>query len=117
MNKELKTKWLKALRSGRYRQGSSYLRMDFPDNRKPEYCCLGVLAQIQGARWNEDGEPVIAGDIVGHPKGRASYLTPKAASGLRYVTQRRLGDMNDGSGKVEGAKSFKEIADYIEKNL
>ena len=40
MNKRIKNKWLKALRSGKYKQGKSIL---FSDNK---YCCLGVLCEL-----------------------------------------------------------------------
>ena len=38
MTKKLATKWIAALRSGKYKQGKGFLR-DENDN----YCCLGVL--------------------------------------------------------------------------
>lgn len=41
MNKELKTKWIAALRSGEYKQGTNVLRDE--DNR---FCCLGVLCDL-----------------------------------------------------------------------
>lgn len=40
MNKEVKEKWVKALRSGEYKQGYSSLS----DNN--QYCCLGVLCEL-----------------------------------------------------------------------
>lgn len=43
MNKELKEKWVAALRSGKYEQGTGALRS--VDNR---YCCLGVLCEVMG---------------------------------------------------------------------
>lgn len=43
MNKELKRKWIKALRSGEYEQGKDYL---FAGGA---YCCLGVLGSVMGA--------------------------------------------------------------------
>lgn len=45
--KEFALKWLEALRSGKYRQGESYL--SFPDTEDDAinyYCCLGVAALI-----------------------------------------------------------------------
>jgi hypothetical protein len=41
MDKKLKAKWVKALRSGKYEQGKEVL----VDN-KGKYCCLGVLCHI-----------------------------------------------------------------------
>ena len=40
MNKEVKKKWVDALRSGEYAQGRSSLR------DHDEYCCLGVLCEL-----------------------------------------------------------------------
>lgn len=118
MNKVLKSKWLKALRSGRYKQGDSYLRLSY--NRAPaRYCCLGVLAQIQGAKWDADGRPTIGGKPVGFKASPLSFLTPSAAGGLSLLTQKRLGNMNDGTDQfiADGCATFKKIADYIEKRL
>jgi hypothetical protein len=40
MNKDLKEKWVAALRSGKYKQGKRNLR------RGDYYCCLGILCDI-----------------------------------------------------------------------
>lgn len=40
-------KWVAALRSGRYKQGTGYLR----DN-EDLYCCLGVLCEVQGIPYD-----------------------------------------------------------------
>lgn len=40
MNKTLKNKWIKALRSGKYEQGKGNL------NHDGRYCCLGVLCEV-----------------------------------------------------------------------
>ncbi len=53
MNPEVKQKWIDALRSGKYDQGSEKLRS------VQGYCCLGVLcdlySQEQGAEWEFRG--------------------------------------------------------------
>ena len=41
MNKDIKKKWVDALRSGEYKQGQGRLK-----NEKNEYCCLGVLCDL-----------------------------------------------------------------------
>ena len=41
MDKKIKTRWLKALRSGKYKQGKQTLR-----TKDGEYCCLGVLCDL-----------------------------------------------------------------------
>ncbi len=114
MDKQLKTKWLKALRSGRYKQGMGCLK-----NVNGEYCCLGVLARIQGARFNAEGEPIIKGEAAGSPVGPISFLKTAFAGGLAYKTQNNLANMNDGAAKFshKGQASFEEIAKYISKHL
>ena len=114
MDKKLKAKWVKALRSGRYKQTNGCLK----DSRG--YCCLGVLANIQGAKWKE----TVHGNLLPHvahvqisPKDGAGFLLPRYAGGLASKTQRKLADMNDGLGMSTNMQSFRQIADYIEKNL
>lgn len=53
MNTEVKQKWIDALRSGKYDQGSEKLRS------VQGYCCLGVLCDLyskeQGSEWEFRG--------------------------------------------------------------
>lgn len=95
MDKKLKGKWVKALRSGKYEQGLYTLKKE---NR---YCCLGVLRHIQFPNSNAS-------------QNGGWYLCERHQNlaGLDYSTQEKLSQMND-SGKW----SFKRIATYIEKNL
>ncbi len=41
MNEDIKQRWVEALRSGQYTQGTEYLRRD------NDYCCLGVLCDLK----------------------------------------------------------------------
>ena len=45
MKKEVAKKWVKALRSGKYKQGQNYLKK-FNDKGEPRHCCLGVLCEL-----------------------------------------------------------------------
>lgn len=103
MDEELKEKWLKALRSGDYKQGRNALKT--VTNR---FCCLGVLADIVNPKgWQKDGlEP-----------NKYSWARPKSTSflPLNLIStdiQVQLVNMNDSDGK-----SFTSIADWIEKNV
>lgn len=49
MNKNVMKKWVKALRSGKYKQGQGLLKQTTEQN-KASHCCLGVLCEI----YNED---------------------------------------------------------------
>jgi hypothetical protein len=50
MNPEVKQKWIDALRSGEYEQGSEKLRS------VSGYCCLGVLCDIYAKEHNTEWE-------------------------------------------------------------
>lgn len=43
---ENRQKWLDALRSGKYRQGTSYLKKYDPIKKKSYFCCLGVACEL-----------------------------------------------------------------------
>ena len=52
MKQEIKEKWVAALRSGEYKQGTDYL------NANGNFCCLGVLTDLyiqeKGLEWEEN---------------------------------------------------------------
>lgn len=109
MDKTLKKKWVKALRSGRYKQTEGVLREEQGNraNGKPiyGYCCLGVLCNVANYRgWIGDSlHDMGDGDIT-------SVSTKK--SGLTESQISKLISMND-----EDQLSFKGIADWIEKKI
>lgn len=105
MDQAIKKKWVKALRSGEYRQGSGVLK----DGRK--FCCLGVLCDIQGADWKK------VEDAVGCLE--TDRLPRQLNAGLRQTQRQKLARMNDGDDEATGLRRhrFNEIADYIQKNL
>lgn len=111
MNQKVKRKWVKALRSGKYKQGFGSLR-DKEDN----FCALGVLCNLH-AQANPD--------IANGQRLKFMYLG--SASSLPYQVQAWAGLTDDnpviGQGKhtsnlieLNDTKklSFKEIAAAIE---
>jgi len=96
MDKTIKAKWIKALRSGRYRQTMDYLE------NEGAYCCLGVLCKVQRksieAIQTEDGLQELPRSL------QFQWGIPKAAHS-------QLIKMND------SGKSFAAIADWIEAHL
>lgn len=113
MKPELKSKWLKALRSGKYRQTTQCLK------RRNNYCCLGVLATVAGAKWSqEDGEPIAK---IGNRRVDCGdgTLMPGPFR-LSRDRQHMLISMNDG-GWWKDTKhqkhNFKQISDWVEKNI
>lgn len=130
MNKEIKQRWINALRSGKYSQTEGCLR----DGKG--YCCLGVLTDIaikdgviEGwqLRPGASGEerPYVVVDQVGLgapfeqdavlPKKVAEWAELDAANpfvsipGESYPVN--ISDPND------NGYSFKQIADIIEEQL
>lgn len=104
MEKAIKGKWLKALRSGRIRQAHGVLL-----DERGHMCCLGVLATVQGCDLKKMRDEC--------PENMISDEPPKGYKArLRLATCERLAQMNDGNGDQK-QHSFKEIADYIEKKL
>lgn len=106
MTPELKARWLKALRSGRYHQVTSYLQTADGKN-----CCLGVLCRIVAPRDWEKG----CGDYLSHalaPNGNRLSLAGLDCVGLTTKQQNRLIFLND-----DACRSFPEIADWIEKSI
>jgi hypothetical protein len=105
---ELKTKWVEALRSGRYKQGRGCLRSG--DN----YCCLGVLCDVSGVgQWGT--KDYYSSDCYSVGMDTACYALPVKiiqSEGLSDSTINTLCVLND-----ETKASFAEIADYIEANL
>lgn len=126
MNKALKNKWIKALRSGKYKQATEtlhYSKKAPVDHEAGGYCCLGVLCAVVGLRPKFD----LAGEATYKlPKTQAkvcgSFIIVDPISdheeyhgydefGICISTHNHLVQMND--YKI----SFNEIANYIEKNL
>lgn len=104
---EVKTAWLEALRSGRYKQGRGQL---FNSSKlmslENTYCCLGVLCDISNLGQFKD-----AG--VNYIESTPDHFIPKAVrkwSGLSSDAEDILVAFNDVQDK-----SFAEIGDYIEE--
>lgn len=102
----MKQRWVSALRSGEYEQGRGTFRQD------NKYCCLGVLAEI-------DGQLEENGSLKDHPYSDSyfpDFLSEYYGLNGMYIDgriiQNVLVQMND-----VFLNSFNEIADWIEKNL
>jgi hypothetical protein len=119
MNAQVKAKWLEALRSGEYKQGTRRLYIG------ERYCCLGVLcdlhAQEKGKSWDltPEGTPRSEGRAGGRFYLGECEVLPLPVTNWAGLTStnpilygiKSLSEYND-----EG-ESFNKIADLIEQNL
>lgn len=130
MNKKIKERWVKALRSGEFEQGIGNLCRVSPDGKRT-YCCLGVLSQLAvrshvipkgqfHGNYDDDGV-----DLYSFGEDESVHYTPTEVqewAGLDCHNPRvdghSLADYNDGN-EWAGVpkKNFNEIADLIEENL
>ena len=125
MNKDVKKKWVDALRSGRFKQGRS--RLNYANE---SYCCLGVLCEIAVSEGATD--PARLKDGVGRSMtyGWSSTVPPDDVlewAGIddepvfparddsmhnTWSAANKLIDLND-----DQRAPFEVIADWIEANL
>lgn len=119
MIKEIKERWVEALRSGKYPQGGGYLLKD------GKYCCLGVLCElaVEDNIISKDIEKSIDLDEItlfgDDLEWRSAFLPKKVANwsclfetNFNYNgTNKDLVTLND-----DGV-TFTTIADLIEKNF
>ena len=107
MKKELKERWVAALRSGDYVQSQGCLQDEYG------WCCLGVLCNIvDGTKWIEPDENVkehqydFGNEVVVIDMPPMDWLENH---GLLYGKE--LAEMND------DVVQFTEIAEYIKENV
>lgn len=108
LDPEIKASWVKALRSGEYKQGKRALCKVNSDGVE-SFCCLGVLANEEiDAYWILDGTGGDLGihSILGDPGG-----LPDDHPGVGAQIQWALMQAND------GGLDFARIADAIEECL
>ena len=108
MKKSIKAKWVRALRSGKYKQGRKMLVQDTDCGKA--YCCLGVLCDIL---------PKPAKKGMSYFKKRKNGITLEFPSdnalriaGLEEYHAGDLATLND-----VDRESFMFLADYIEAKL
>jgi hypothetical protein len=125
MKADIKTKWVAALRSGKYEQTAGVLR------NSHGYCCLGVLCDLYaketGMEWFHN-----KGDYAMHGSNNALPIEVQAWAGIAnkyggcvevetnedgathppYLANPALTELND-----TWNYDFKQIADVIEQQL
>lgn len=103
MDEELKAKWLKALRSRKFKQARK--KMVVRKDGVNRFCCLGVLERVCGT------------SLLQIKRNNSSLWVGNDLRGVDEGVRQQLANMNDGRDSFRKPHSFKEIADFIEKNL
>lgn len=109
MNKQVKKDWVKALRSGKYKQGFKALKIE------DRFCCLGVLCDLHlqkhGAKWEKkestNYEEYLGGDVS---------LPKEVVEWAKLSKDEFAIDIDALIGKNDKGESFEEIANLIENN-
>ena len=113
MNKRIKKLWIKALRSGEYKQARGCLRT------KSDHCCLGVLTDIyrkatHEGRWRNLGTGMAF--VVGDETEEVMLADTVVKWAALKETNPRLGQ-HRASVLNDSGKDFNYIADKIDKYL
>jgi hypothetical protein len=112
MKKDLRDRWVAALRSGEYLQGHGRLR-NTPDMATVEMCCLGVLCDVVDPHaWTFSDEWTHEEEGIVHTLEDALDATALARVGLDEEIQKELIHLND-----DEHASFTEIASVIERQV
>lgn len=109
MNNRIAMDWIKALRSGEYKQGKVYLNSD------NKFCCLGVLSDLylkeHGKEWQDEGHfKRVAAFACGLDREVMDWagLEKMDVVGHYSYEKKSLATLNDSD------TCFNEIADIIE---
>lgn len=115
MNQQIKEKWLEALRSGKYKQGSFRLRKS-EGNR---FCCLGVLCDLYFEDHDEDWvegvygwEANEIGEMYVLPRRVMEWADLDDCNPGMYTSFVPISELND----IQEYE-FEELADLIEEQL
>ena len=123
--KPFKNKWLKALRSGDYEQGTDYLNYRHEGGTNA-FCCLGVACDISGVKWkkvkNSNGLEAPSGNngLPGYtdlPKGIFEVLNQPYKGGLEFPKWSDPTYMDAVAKMNDRGDSFNKIAAWIDKVL
>lgn len=99
-------KWIKALRSSKYKQGFGALRKTI--NYQTTHCCLGVACEVFT-------KPEEFSEFLRNETTKWSCLVPDRVSELLGIASDELrGTL---ASRNDSYNSFAEIADMLEKNI
>jgi hypothetical protein len=129
MRKDVMKKWVQALRSGKFKQGTGTLKQ-FNSKGDAQHCCLGVLCELYNKEMKKNKKKTLSEKVIdgcdfayGATRfDRKSDDLPKLVREWAGMNN-SLGTFTDSSGELntladlnDCGKKFKTIADIIEKN-
>jgi len=139
MRKDVAKKWIKALRSGKYKQGEGFLKQYNKKNQE-RYCCLGVLCELYNDIMKKNHKKTLKsytkehsdygvegnGYVVFNNKGQSLPSVVKRWAGIKDETGEFVCQRKDRHGTFEeyqnlsilndSGHKFSTIADFIENN-
>jgi hypothetical protein len=107
---EDKTKWIEALKSGKYKKGKGVL-----NKRNNEYCCLGILVEIENLSKKEYNGIIEYGDNrenIFLPKDSKSY---NILGGVGYFKGFTINYCSNLAAINDSTETFDEVIEIIEK--
>lgn len=128
MRAEIKERWIDALLSGDYKQGTGRLRRQGDDDGPDEFCCLGVLCELavkDGVVERRDPPTGVTCYSYGANDDEAdSVVLPESVAawvGLESLSATYTTNDSDGEGELTvdndaGAK-FEQIAEIIREKF
>lgn len=131
MKKEIAKRWIKALRSGKYKQGQSFLKQ-YDTKNQPRHCCLGVLCELYNESMKKNHKKTLTtktfdDGLFGSGSGCVTF---NGAGEFLPTSVRKWAGMKSKDGKLDNhlfynsladmndfGKTFKTISNTIEKNI
>lgn len=130
MRKEVMKKWVKALRSGKFKQGTGTLKQ-YNSKGEAQHCCLGVLCELYNSEMKKSKKKTIPEKIYdndmdfsfGYSRfGGSKEDLPREVMKWSGI-ENSLGQFNLSDNHYETladlndlGRKFKTISDIIEKN-
>lgn len=130
MRKTVAKKWIKALRSGKYKQGQSFLKQ-YNEKNQPRHCCLGVLCELYNDEMKKNHKKMLSTKIRYKNSGIDCVTFNNKEGELPKIVM-KWADISDSIGRCAGrcaveycsladmndcGKTFKTISNFIEKNV
>lgn len=132
MKNNIMKKWVKALRSGKFKQGTGTLKQ-FNKQGQAQHCCLGVLCELYNQEMKKNKKKMLSETICDNDSdfshgysrfGGKKEDLPKEVkdwSGIsnsmgEFTTDNPIHDQYNLADLNDTGRKFKTIANIIEKN-